>query len=58
MRLTAHETEIISPIVDLVDEETKIMHDQLEIFCISLDYARGSISKKDIPQSLRLGRAA
>ena len=44
MRLTAHEAEIVSPIVDLVDKETKIMDDQLEIFCISLDNARGSIS--------------
>lgn len=44
MRLTAHEAGIVSPIVDLVDEETKIMDDKLKIFCINLDYARGSIS--------------
>ena len=43
-RLTAHETEVVRPIVGLVNEETKIMHDQLKIFCISLDYARDSIS--------------
>ncbi len=43
-KLTAHETGTVSPIVDLVDEETKIMHDQLEAFCISLDYPRRSIS--------------
>lgn len=52
MRLTAHETGIISPLVDLVDEETKVMRDQLEAFCVDLDYPGDSISQKDISQSL------
>lgn len=52
VRLTAHETRIISPVVDLVDEETKVMYDQLEAFCVDLDYPGDSISQKDISQSL------
>jgi hypothetical protein len=44
MRLTAHEIGIISPIVNLIDEETKVLYDQLEAFRISFNYPGGSIS--------------
>jgi hypothetical protein len=36
MRLTAHESWIISTVVDLIDEEAEVIHDQFKAFLVIL----------------------
>jgi hypothetical protein len=50
--LTVYETRIISTGVNLLDEETEVMHDQLESLCVTVDQSCGGISQKDISERL------
>jgi hypothetical protein len=52
-----YETRIISTGVNLLDKKAEVIRDQLETLCVTVDQSCGSVSQKDISQTLRIGGA-